>query len=125
MLADAVAYLCMGLATEGWIVFVLLPLMCLGGLAGPALQALVSAGVDAQRQGQVQGVLASVMGLVAAVGPLLVSTAYFATRATLPGIVWIAGALAYGLCLAWMLAGASPGRARSAGDPTPTSRTAR
>jgi DHA1 family tetracycline resistance protein-like MFS transporter len=37
------------------------------------------------------------------VGPLLISTLYFAYRTTFPGIVWLAGAAVYVLCLPVML----------------------
>jgi DHA1 family tetracycline resistance protein-like MFS transporter len=48
-------------------------------------------------------VLASITSLAAVVGPLMISALYFAYRTTFPGIVWLAGAALYVLCLPVLL----------------------
>ncbi len=58
-LPTAVAFIAIGLATAGWAPFVLAPLFALGGIGHPALQSLMSAQVGEDRQGELQGVLAS------------------------------------------------------------------
>ncbi len=65
------------LATESWMMFVFLIPYCLGGIAGPALQSVISGQVPASEQGEIQGVLASLMSASAIVGPPLMSTTFF------------------------------------------------
>ncbi|KAA0698664.1 Tet(A)/Tet(B)/Tet(C) family tetracycline efflux MFS transporter [Neorhizobium sp. P12A] len=96
---DSIAYILIAIATEGWMVFALLPLFCLGGIGAPALQSLLTSGVRSDQQGRLQGVLSSMTSLASIVGPLLISTAYFMSRSSFPGLVWIAGAALYWLCL--------------------------
>lgn len=105
--ADSAAYVLIALATEGWMAFLLMPLFCLGGIGAPALQSLMTAQVDGERQGRLQGVLASTTSLATIVAPLLISTIYFSSRTVFPGLVWMLGAAAYLLCLPIVL-----GRAR-------------
>jgi hypothetical protein len=90
-------------ATQGWMVLALLPLLCMGGIGQPALQAMLSGRVGEAHQGRLQGVLASISSLASVLGPLLISTLYFAYRARFPGIVWLVGAALYALCLPIML----------------------
>lgn len=99
IVADAAAYVAIAFATSGWIAFVLLPLFCLGGIGLPVLQSMVANQVDENHQGQLQGVLASLTSLVSAIGPLLISIVYFATRDSVPGLVWLIGAALYLPCL--------------------------
>lgn len=102
--ADTLAYVLIALATQGWMAFMLLPLFCLGGLGGPAMQSLLTARVSADHQGRLQGVLASMTSLASIFGPLLISSLYFATRAEVPGLVWLVGAALYLVCLPLLLA---------------------
>ena len=41
--ADSAAYVLVGLATRGWMAFMLLPLLCLGGIGAPACRACLPA----------------------------------------------------------------------------------
>lgn len=97
--ADSTAYVLIGFASQGWMVFALLPMLCLGGIGAPALQSMMTAGVDANSQGRLQGVIAGLTSLASIVAPLAISTTYFATRSTFPGLVWIGGATLYLLCV--------------------------
>ena len=58
----------------------------------PALQSLTTPQVGADKQGQLQGVLASLVSLASIFGPLFFSFVYFAITATWPGLIWIIGA---------------------------------
>ncbi|KAF1005238.1 MAG: Tetracycline resistance protein, class C [Luteibacter sp.] len=110
--AEIVGMLLMSIATRSWIPFLALPLFAAGGMAMPALQALLSREVDDARQGELQGVLASVISLTGIVGPLLVSAVYGWSRGWWPGAIWAFGAMFYLLVwplLAW--------RARSTPNP--------
>ena len=77
--------------TQGWVVFALMPVFALGGVGVPALQSLATQQADADRQGQLQGVLGSVMSLASIFAPLFFSLVYFTVRGTWPGLIWIVG----------------------------------
>jgi multidrug resistance protein len=108
---DFTAYALIAFATRGWMALALLPLLCLGGVCAPALRSSLSVRVGEEHQGRLQGVLASITSLAAVIGPLLISTLYFAFRTTFPGIVWLAGAALYVLCLPVLLRKAAPAAA--------------
>jgi MFS transporter, DHA1 family, tetracycline resistance protein len=95
VIADSSASVLIAFATKGWMAFALMPLFGLGAVGLPALQSLLSGKVDPQKQGRLQGVLASITSLASIVGPLAISSLYFAYRASFPGLVWIAGAALY------------------------------
>ena len=52
-----------------WVIFAILPLVAVGDLAPMAMAAMMSARVPDDRQGRLQGVLASLQGLTAALAP--------------------------------------------------------
>lgn len=81
--------------TQGWIVFALTPVFALGDIGTPALQALATKQVDASRQGQLQGVLASAASLASIVSPLVFSTIYMVVQNDWPGAVWLSAAAAF------------------------------
>jgi len=58
-----------GLATHGWMIYVILVAASLGGIAGPAAQGLISRGVPLNEQGAVQGALTSLASMAGIVGP--------------------------------------------------------
>ncbi len=99
IVADTIAYFAIAFTTRGWFAFLLFPLFCIGGIGAPALQSLLSKQVDDADQGRLQGVLTSMSSLVSIVGPLIISEGYFASRGFFPGLVWVAGAMLYLLCL--------------------------
>ena len=64
-------------ATESWMMVAFLIPYCLGGIAGPALQAVISSQVPANEQGEIQGTLSSLMSASAIVGPPMMSTVFY------------------------------------------------
>lgn len=66
-------------ASESWMMFVFLVPYCLGGIAGPALQSIISHNVPANEQGELQGALAGLISLTSIAGPPLMTGlfAYF------------------------------------------------
>ncbi|MBP6373158.1 MAG: TCR/Tet family MFS transporter [Flavobacterium sp.] len=73
------------LATQSWMMFAFLIPYCLGGIAGPAMQAIISGQVPANEQGEIQGTLSSLMSASAIVGPpVMSSTFYFFTHKDAP-----------------------------------------
>lgn len=107
-----------GLATQGWMVYVLLVVGSIGGIAMPALQGLVSRSVPLNEQGAVQGALASLASLAGIVGPL-VATGLFGhfvrAEATvkIPGAAFFASALMF---FAALLLALRAFKARSTGE---------
>jgi DHA1 family tetracycline resistance protein-like MFS transporter len=103
IVSDGTAYVILALTVHGWVAFALMPLFCLGGIGAPALQSLVSGSVGPDHQGKLQGVMASTASLASVIGPVAISTIYFMSRGTFPGMVWIIGACLYLLCLPVLL----------------------
>jgi len=74
-------------ASQSWMMFVFLIPYCLGGIAGPALQAVISTQVPPSEQGEIQGTLTSLMSASAIVGPPMMSSVfYFFTHKEAPFI---------------------------------------
>ena len=103
MACELTALLILGVATQGWVLFALAPLFALGGIGMPALQSLTTSQVGPDKQGQLQGVLASLVSLAAVFGPVFFSFSYFTVQGTWPGLIWIIGAAIYLLALPLML----------------------
>lgn len=85
------------LASHGWMMFVFLVPYCLGGIAGPALQGIISSQVPANAQGELQGALTSLMSATSIFGPLIMNNTFFYfthTRGALyfPGAPFLLGA---------------------------------
>ncbi|MDX1956121.1 MAG: TCR/Tet family MFS transporter [Chitinophagaceae bacterium] len=94
----SVGLLLFGLATEGWMMFVFLIPYCLGGIAGPAIQAIMAKHVPSNEQGELQGSLTSTMSLTSIFGPVLMTGLFTSfTQAKgfwhIPGMPFFAGAL--------------------------------
>lgn len=64
-------------ATKSWMMFAFLVPYCLGGIAGPALQAVVSGDVPPSEQGEIQGTLTSLMSASSIVGPPLMAMLFY------------------------------------------------
>jgi DHA1 family tetracycline resistance protein-like MFS transporter len=67
----AVAMSAYALATQGWMMYVILVFASLGGLAGPAIQAQVARVVPPAEMGLIQGALTSLNSVTGVIGPLL------------------------------------------------------
>ena len=81
----AVGMFMFAFATQSWMMFAFLVPYCLGGIAGPALQSVISGDVPPTEQGEIQGTLTSLMSASAIVGPPLMSTLfYYFTHAEAP-----------------------------------------
>ena len=64
-------------ASESWMMFTFLIPYCLGGIAGPALQSVITENVPANEQGEIQGTLTSIMSATAIIGPPLMSNVFY------------------------------------------------
>ncbi|WP_449395806.1 tetracycline efflux MFS transporter Tet(30) [Devosia riboflavina] len=92
---DTIAYTLMAFAYQSWMGYAVAPLFALGGVAMPALQSLLTSRVSDEQQGQLQGVLASLMSLAGIVGPVLTTAIFFTTKDIWIGTIWIVGAALY------------------------------
>jgi DHA1 family tetracycline resistance protein-like MFS transporter len=63
-------------ATQSWMMFAFLVPYCLGGIAGPSLQAVMSSHVPPTEQGELQGALTSLMSATSVIGPLLMTNLF-------------------------------------------------
>jgi MFS transporter, DHA1 family, tetracycline resistance protein len=66
-------------ADKSWMMFVFMVPYCLGGIAGPALQAILAGHMPPSEQGELQGALTSMISATSIVGPLVMTNlfAYF------------------------------------------------
>lgn len=64
-------------ASQSWMMYAFLVPYCLGGIAGPALQATISGHVPPNAQGELQGILTSLMSLTSIIGPLLMTNLFY------------------------------------------------
>lgn len=85
-------------ANQGWMMFAILVVYCLGGLGNPALQAIISNQVPDNEQGELQGALTSLVSLTSIIGPLVMNNlfAIFTGKNApflFPGMPFIAGAV--------------------------------
>jgi MFS transporter, DHA1 family, tetracycline resistance protein len=72
-----VGMLLFAFASQSWMMFVFLIPYCLGGIAGPALQAIISSHVPPNEQGQLQGSVTSLMSATSIIGPLLMTNLFY------------------------------------------------
>lgn len=94
----AAGMLLFGLATKGWMMYGFTLIYCLGGIATPALQGIISNHVPANEQGELQGGLTSLISVTSIIGPPLMTGlfAYFTSVKApfqFPGAPFILGAM--------------------------------
>lgn len=78
-------------ASQSWMMFAFSIPYCLGGIAGPALQSIISGQVPASEQGELQGALTSLISATSIIGPgIMTSLFYYFTNKNAP--VQFAGA---------------------------------
>ncbi|NBB19770.1 MFS transporter [Runella sp. CRIBMP] len=75
----ALSFLLYAFADKGWMMFAITVLSALGGIATPALQAIMSNEVPPNEQGELRGALTGLMSLTAIFGPIMMTSlfAYF------------------------------------------------
>jgi DHA1 family tetracycline resistance protein-like MFS transporter len=100
---ESVGLILTGFASQGWVVFAVLPLFALGGIGIPAFQSLATRQAPEDKQGQLQGVMASIVSLASIFGPLYFATFYFGIKDWWPGLIWIIGVGTYLLAIPLIL----------------------
>lgn len=104
-------------ASQGWMVYVLIIVGALQGIALPAVNAMMSQRVAPEQQGELQGAVASLQGIASIVGPLVMTqifAAFTGPAAALdfPGAPYALAALLFAISTALML---RRSRSRAAG----------
>ncbi|TWU46201.1 Tetracycline resistance protein, class C [Rubripirellula tenax] len=74
---SAIAFAGYGLASEGWMIPMIIVFGAFGGVAGPAIQSLVTGSVSETEQGRIQGALTSLTSLTNIIAPLFFNTLLF------------------------------------------------
>jgi DHA1 family tetracycline resistance protein-like MFS transporter len=72
----ALGLLLFAFATKTWMMFLFLIPYCFGGIAGPALQSIISGAVPSNEQGELQGALTSLMSITSIIGPLIMTNLF-------------------------------------------------
>jgi DHA1 family tetracycline resistance protein-like MFS transporter len=97
LVVATLSFLGYGLANEGWMMFAVIVVGALGGVAGPSIQGLIAGTVEAHDQGKIQGAITSLMSLTSIFAPLIFATglfSYFTSPAApveLPGAPFLVG----------------------------------
>ncbi len=107
--------LLLAFATQGWMVYALMPLTALGAIITPAITALMSNRIADDAQGELQGALSSLAGITLIVSPVVMTQlfGYFSGPATpyyFPGAPFLAAGLIMALALVPFRAGLRAGR---------------
>lgn len=76
-----VAYFAFAFVEKGWMVYVVIALSGLGGMAQPALQGIMSRTAPANAQGELQGAIAAIMSVSMIIGPTLMTQIFSAFSA--------------------------------------------
>ncbi|ENN87128.1 major facilitator superfamily MFS 1 protein [Rhizobium freirei PRF 81] len=105
------ALVTMAFASQGWMIFAIMPIFALAGIGTPAFQALATRQVDPSRQGELQGVLTSATSLASIISPLAFSTFYFVVQKDWPGAIWLSVVAIYMAAVPLVLLGTRTARA--------------
>lgn len=85
LLLYAIGMLLFGFANQSWMMFVFIIPYAMGGLAGPALQGIMTGQVPANAQGELQGGLTGLLSLTSIFGPMLMGGLFrYFTKADAP-----------------------------------------
>jgi len=93
-------YLAFGLATQGWMIYVILTISAIFWCGQPALQALLTKNTPSNEQGELQGSLVSLSSLASILNPLIVTQLFAEFQSTVPGAPYFFAAGASALALA-------------------------
>lgn len=115
LVVAALEFAAYGLATQGWMIYVIMLIGGMGLLAGQATQGLLSRQVGEDEQGALQGALTGLVSLTGIVGPLVATELFAAfTREgaapRVPGISFFvaAGLNVLGLAISLRVLGRAP-----------------
>jgi DHA1 family tetracycline resistance protein-like MFS transporter len=98
LLLYSAGFLLYAFATQSWMMYAITVVYCLGGIAGPAVQSIISAEVPPNAQGELQAAFTGLMSICSVFGPLLMNSvfAYFVSREApvyFPGAAMLLGSV--------------------------------
>jgi DHA1 family tetracycline resistance protein-like MFS transporter len=98
LIMSIIGYVLFSLASIGWMMFAFMIPFSLGGISGPAMQAIISNQVPKNEQGELQGSITSLMSITSIIGPLLMTNIFslFTKEGSViyfPGAPFLTGAL--------------------------------
>ncbi|MGI9524804.1 MAG: TCR/Tet family MFS transporter [Hyphomicrobiaceae bacterium] len=104
ILINIVGFIGLAFATQGWMIYALMPVVALGAIVSPALTAIMSNRVPDDSQGELQGTITSVTAVTLVVSPILMTQLFglFAgpdAPIYLPGAPFIAAAVITAMAL--------------------------
>ncbi|TAN03768.1 MAG: MFS transporter [Rhodanobacteraceae bacterium] len=117
-----IGYAVFGFSPAAWLFWIGIPFLCLGGLAGPPAQAMMTGMVDPAEQGRLQGALTSLRSFAGIFGPLLFANLFalfISKHAPVPDFSGIAFVLAAALVVAALALTAYATRGMTAPGPAP------
>lgn len=76
LLFYGVGFMLFAFATKGWMMYIFMVPFGLGGIAGPALQSLITKQVAPNEQGELQGGITSMQSVTTIIGPLFASNLF-------------------------------------------------
>lgn len=88
LLCSGLGFVGFGVAWQAWALYVIILPFALGGLAGPATQAILTRATDPSAQGELQGTLASLQSATYVLGPLIATRVFsrFSTAGAQPRV---------------------------------------
>ena len=103
--STAMVFICYGLATQGWMMYVIICGGSFGALAGPAGQSLITKRVPGTEQGAVQGALGGLQSLAGVIAPPIAAWSFAAgigehARWQVPGLAFFEAAVLVLIALA-------------------------
>ena len=76
LLIYSIGFLLFAFASQSWMMFAITVVYSMGGIAGPAIQGIISSAVPANEQGELQGALTSLMSATSIVGPPMMTNLF-------------------------------------------------
>lgn len=116
LVINSISFLLYGIAPQGWMMYAIIVAGSVGGIAGPAMQALITKMIPATEQGAVQGALSSIRGMTEIMGPLIATNlfGYFTSPSApvqVPGAAFLASAFMVAIGAALAVRSARPASA--------------
>ena len=108
LIATLVSFIGYAFVPYGWMMYAVIAVGSLQGFVGPSLQSIMSAHIPANAQGELQGAVGSMSGLVAILSPPFMTQlfSYFSSEQApvhFPGAPFLAAAILTVLALALLL----------------------
>ena len=110
LIAGAISLTILSFTTLGWVIYLFIPLSALSAMVTPAMSGLISKQVPENAQGELQGVIASIVGITIIIGPLMMTQifGYFTNQNApvyFPGAPFLAAAALMVMALVPLLIG--------------------